>query len=116
MLACAGRRRARQRALRGRGAGAQGRAEAHAPQLEQRAGELTIINSIQQGMAGSLDFQGIVDLVGDKLREVLRIDDIGIALVRSREPALIQLLYAVEHGERLRPAQPDAKPGGPAER
>ena len=38
-------------------------------ELEQRAGELTIINSIQHGIAGSLDLQGIVELVGDKLRE-----------------------------------------------
>ena len=51
-------------------------------ELEQRAGELTIINSIQQGIAGSLDFQAIVDLVGDKLREVLKSDDIGIQLAR----------------------------------
>ncbi len=50
-------------------------------ELEQRAGELTIINSIQQGIAGSLDFQGIVDLVGDKLREVLKSDDIGITWI-----------------------------------
>ena len=41
-------------------------------ELEQRAGELTIINSIQQGIAAELDFQAIVDLVGDKLREVLK--------------------------------------------
>ena len=38
--------------------------------IEQRANELAIINSIQQGMAAELDFQAIVDLVGDKLREV----------------------------------------------
>ena len=46
--------------------------------LEQRASELAIINSIQQGMAAELDFQAIVDLVGDKLREVLHTGDIGI--------------------------------------
>ena len=39
---------------------------------EQRNAELAVINSIQQGMAGSLDFQGIIDMVGDKLREVLQ--------------------------------------------
>ena len=36
-------------------------------ETEQRNAELAVINSIQQGIAGSLDFQGIVDLVGDKL-------------------------------------------------
>src|SRR5687767_14391045 len=39
-------------------------------QLAQREAELEIINSIQQGLAAELDFQAIVDLVGDKLREV----------------------------------------------
>ena len=39
-------------------------------ETEQRAAELAIINSVQQGIAAELDFQAIVDLVGDKLREV----------------------------------------------
>jgi GAF domain-containing protein len=45
---------------------------------EQRAAELAVINSIQQGVAAELDFQKIVELVGDKLREVLKTDEIGI--------------------------------------
>ena len=47
-------------------------------ETEQRAAEMAVINSIQQGMAGSLDFQGIVDLVGDKLREVFKTGDMAI--------------------------------------
>ena len=47
-------------------------------EIEQRAAELAVINSIQQGMAAELDFQAIVDLVGDKLREVFQTGDIGI--------------------------------------
>ena len=39
-------------------------------ETEQRNAELAVINSIQQGIAAELDFQAIVDLVGDKLREV----------------------------------------------
>ena len=62
-------------------------------ELEQRAGELTIINSIQQGIAGSLDFQGIVDLVGDKLRKVLKSDDIGISWI-DHDRRIDQALYA----------------------
>ena len=38
-------------------------------ETEQRAAELAVINSIQEGMAAELDFQAIVDLVGDKLRD-----------------------------------------------
>ena len=47
-------------------------------QLEQRAGELALINSIQQGLAARLDFQSIVDLVGDKLRQVFGVEDLSI--------------------------------------
>ena len=46
--------------------------------IEQLTAEVAIVNSIQQGMAGGLDFQGIIDLVGDKLRELLATDDMGI--------------------------------------
>ncbi len=55
--------------------------------IEQRANELAIINSIQEGMAAELDFQAIVDLVGDKLREVFHTGDIGIRWVRSGSQA-----------------------------
>ncbi len=73
--------------------------ESHAA-LEQRANELAIINSIQQGMAGSLDFQAIVELVGDKLREVLGVLDIGVVWLDLQERRL-HFLYRYEHGERL---------------
>jgi len=70
-------------------------------ELEQRAGELAIINSIQQGIAGSLDFQGICELVGGRLRDVLKSDDIGISWI-DHETRTIRRLYVVEHGRRLR--------------
>ncbi len=66
----------------------------------QRAAELAVINSIQQGISGSLDFQGIVDLVGDKLRAVLQLKDIGIQWFDTANDRLL-FLYAYEHGERL---------------
>ncbi len=47
-------------------------------ETEQRAAELSVINSIQEGMAAELDFKAIVDLVGDKLRDVFRTGDLGI--------------------------------------
>ena len=69
-------------------------------QSEQRARELALINSIQQGMAAKLDFQGIVDLVGDKLREVFGSEDLSI---RWWDPDAdtIDVVYVVEHGEHL---------------
>ena len=47
-------------------------------ETEQRNAELAVINSIQQGMAGSLDFRGIIELVGDKLRTVFGSDNLSI--------------------------------------
>ena len=69
-------------------------------QLKQRANELAIINSIQQGISASLDFQSIVDLVGDKLREVFDTGDIGIRWV-DEKAELVHHLYEFEHGKRL---------------
>jgi len=68
--------------------------------LEQRANELAIINSIQQGIAASLDFQAIVNLVGDKLRDVFDSADVGIRW-RDEDAGLIHYLYEYEHGVRL---------------
>ena len=70
-------------------------------ELEQRAGELAIINSIQQGIAGSLDFQGIIDLVGDELRDVFSADLAGIALL-DRDRDHMSFPYLMVLGERLR--------------
>ena len=84
-------------------------------ETEQRAAEMAVINSIQQGIAAELNFQAIVDLVGDKLREVLSTQDIGIRLI-NEETGMVHFLYEFEHGKRLQmpPALP--KPGGPGQR
>ncbi len=68
-------------------------------ETEQRAAELAVINSIQEGMAAELDFQAIIDLVGDKLREVFNTGDIGI---RWHDPKanMIHYVYDYEHGVR----------------
>ena len=84
-------------------------------ELEQRAGELTIINSIQRGIAAELDFQAIVDLVGDKLREVLKTEDIGIRLVDPKT-GMVHFLYEYEHGRRLQMPPKMPKPGGASDR
>ena len=80
-------------------------------ETEQRAAELAVINSIQEGMAAELDFQAIVDLVGDKLREVFRTGDIGI---RWYDPKtnLNHFLYQYEHGVRMSVPPRPPSPGG----
>ena len=47
-------------------------------ETEQRNAELAVINGIQHGSRAALDFQAIVDLVGDKLREVFATGDLCI--------------------------------------
>ncbi|HTP02502.1 MAG TPA: GAF domain-containing protein [Anaerolineales bacterium] len=76
---------------------------------QQRVAELEIINSIQQGLASKLELQSIVDLVGDKLREVLRTEEIGIRLY-DEQADMVHYLYEFEHGERLTipPMKPSA--------
>src|SRR5260221_8995839 len=80
-------------------------------ETEQRAAELAIINSIQEGMSASLDFQAIVDLVGDKLREVFKTGDMGIRWA-DEQANLAHHLYEYEHGVRLHiPASPLKRDG-----
>ncbi len=79
--------------------------------LEQRNAELAIINSIQQGLAAELDFQAIVDLVGDRLREVFNTPDLGIRWY-DEKANLIHYLYEYEHGKRLTVAPRQPTPGG----
>ncbi|MBN8506625.1 MAG: GAF domain-containing protein [Burkholderiales bacterium] len=73
-------------------------------ETEQRNAELAVINSIQQGIAGSLDFQGIVELVGDKLSELLRSENLGISWLDHERQAM-RFLYVKEHGQRLQLAE-----------
>ncbi|MEO5691887.1 MAG: GAF domain-containing protein [Usitatibacter sp.] len=84
-------------------------------ETEQRNAELAVINSIQQGMAGSLDFQGIVNLVGDRLREVLHTQDIGIRWFDLKNQ-VAHYLYEFEHGVRIVAASTRLSPGGPGAR
>jgi PAS domain S-box-containing protein len=78
--------------------------------LEQRQAELAVINSIQEGLASQLDFQAVVDLVGDKLREVFHTGEIGIRWYEAATD-LVHYLYEYEHGVRLNvpPAPPSTK-------
>jgi hypothetical protein len=69
-------------------------------ETEQRAAELAVINSVQQGLAAELNFQAIIDMVGDKLREVLGTSEIGIRWY-DHNTNLMHYLYEYEHGERI---------------
>lgn len=49
-------------------------------ETEQRAAELQIINSVQDGLASKLDVQAIYDLVGDKIRDIFHATGTAIYL------------------------------------
>ncbi|MBK8780558.1 MAG: GAF domain-containing protein [Anaerolineales bacterium] len=78
---------------------------------QERVAELQIINSIQQGLAAELDFQAIVDLVGDKLSEVLNTPDLMITWY-DEKANLVNYLYVYEHGKRITAPATKPNPGG----
>jgi GAF domain-containing protein/DNA-binding response OmpR family regulator len=69
-------------------------------ETEQRAVELTIINSVQQALASQLDIQAIYDLVGDKIRDLF---DAQTVILVTYDPSLnlMSFPYVFEKGERL---------------
>src|SRR4030095_14981869 len=70
-------------------------------QSEQRAAELSIINSVQQALAAELNVQGIYDVVGDKIREIFHQADLGIRIYDS-QTNMLHFPYVYEGGKRVR--------------
>ncbi len=74
--------------------------------LKQRAIELALLNSLQESLAKESSFQGAIDLVGDKIREIFNSDNLSIRL-RDPNTNLISFPYAVERGQHIHmPPQP----------
>ena len=71
-------------------------------ETEQRAAELAIINRVQQGLVSQLDFQSIIDLVGDKIREIFNAQGIQIRL-HDPQTHIVTFPYAYQRGQRLWP-------------
>jgi signal transduction histidine kinase/CheY-like chemotaxis protein/HPt (histidine-containing phosphotransfer) domain-containing protein len=84
-------------------------------ETEQRNAELAVVNSVQQGLAARLDFQAIVDLVGDKLHEVFALSDVGIHW-HDHKAGLVRFVYACEHGARIAIPPSPPLPDGPVAR
>ncbi len=75
-------------------------------ETEQRAAELAIINSVQDGLASKLDMQAIYDLVGDKIRDIFGNVDLGIRIY-DETTNLLHFPYTYEGGKRITiPAEP----------
>ncbi|HZY45556.1 MAG TPA: GAF domain-containing protein, partial [Anaerolineae bacterium] len=70
-------------------------------ETDQRAAELSIINSVQQGLASKLDVQSVYDLVGEKIREIFDAQAVAI-MIFDRRTNLLHYPYIIEKGERIR--------------
>ena len=66
----------------------------------ERAAELAIINSVQEGLAAKLDMQSMYELVGDKIHEIFDAHVVDIALV-DLATRTVRFPYAIERGVRL---------------
>jgi len=69
-------------------------------QLAQREAELAVINSIQTALVSKLDFQGIIDAVGDKLGEIFEDGNVGIGFL-DKARNVVKFPYVVENGKRI---------------
>jgi GAF domain-containing protein len=71
---------------------------------EDRAAELAIINSVSEGLVRELDFQAIIDLVGEKIRKEFKVEDLYIGLY-DEASNIMTTPYYIEHGDRF-PIEP----------
>ena len=70
-------------------------------ETEERNAELAVITSVQQGLASKLEFQSIIDLVGDKVTEIFNAQATLISLYNS-DTNEIDHRYLIERRERIR--------------
>jgi GAF domain-containing protein/CheY-like chemotaxis protein len=66
----------------------------------ERAAELAIINNVQAALASKLDFQGIVNSVGDKLTEIFHGENVAIGFL-DQTSHIMQVPYIFENGKRI---------------
>jgi len=75
-------------------------AKYYAHGLEQRAVELALINSVQEGLSSKYEMQAIYDLVGDKLRATFNAQIVMISQYDSQTNKIFNH-YAIERGQHL---------------
>lgn len=75
-------------------------AKYYAHGLEQRAVELALINSVQEGLSSKYEMQAIYDLVGDKLRDTFNAQ---VVMISQFDPQINKIYhhYAIERGQHL---------------
>jgi GAF domain-containing protein/CheY-like chemotaxis protein len=69
-------------------------------ETDERAAELAVVNSVQEGLAANLDMQSMYDLVGNKIQEIFDAQVVDIGIV-DREAEVIRFPYTIERGVRF---------------
>jgi signal transduction histidine kinase/CheY-like chemotaxis protein len=70
-------------------------------ETDRRAAELAVITSVQTALAAQLDMQGVVDVVGDKIREIFNAHTVFIALV-DRDKSVLRFPYwVIDYAKRV---------------
>src|SRR5262249_21979868 len=69
-------------------------------ETEQRAAELAIINSVQEGMSAKLEMQAIYELVGNKINELFNLQTCYI-MYYDKDKDLEYYPFMIEDGVRL---------------
>ncbi len=73
-------------------------------EVSQRAAELAVINSVQEGLAKELNMHGIYELVGEKMRKIFNAQVIDIMLY-DKTTDMVATGYVYEKGDRT-PSEP----------
>lgn len=84
-------------------------AQQHLKDAEKRAHRLTLINSLQQGLASKLDVQSIYELVGEKFRDIFGAQVVMVSAYDSKTDT-VEHHYCIERGQRVHAA--GARPPG----
>jgi len=69
-------------------------------ETKQRNAELAVINEIGEALSKQLDFQAVVEAVGDKIQEIFKVDSFGVHLWDASSNVL-STPYGVDQGKRL---------------
>ena len=76
-------------------------------ETEQRAAELAIINSVQEGLASKLEMQAIFNLIGDKIQSIFSAQSVLISSF-DHQNKVARVDYSFENGEHF--SNPGVRP------
>jgi len=69
-------------------------------ETEEHAAELSIINSVGQTMTQEIDLQSMIESVGDKLRQAINVENMGIGLYEA-DANVLHAPYILHNGKRI---------------